>query len=240
MAAAPEYQGLGAAKFVASPCCMVFYVLVEEFWRIPLRSFGELGGAMKLRFKSISLMTLLLLPLCFGLGWWARGLSYERDVIIAAETMTMKSQGDFIPELDLVIVHGDLAKKFKQLSPEAEKELQRRIDYSLDKLEKQDHAPAEASIAKGTVTPSSRIDIPKQPTLRNKLMDYFSSLYADEQDDGRTAMGILDSLGSPASGSVDPAQVEKSSLGNAQDDATTRARREAFFDALRARKPRND
>ena len=195
---------------------------------------------MKLRIKSISLLTVLLLPFCFGLGWWARGLSYEKDVLIAVETVAMHSGGAYVPELGLVITHDKrLAFRYAQLTAEDEQELQRRIDYSLGKLEKQYHSPAEATDAKGTATPSSRIDVPKQPTIGDKLADYFSSLFREEQGDEAPVMGTLDSLGSPASHAAVPEQFE-TSLGKSQDDATTRARLEAFFDALRRRKPESD
>lgn len=75
--------------------------------------------------------------------------------------------------------------------------------------------------------------------MADKALGYFNSLFSEEPRDGPTAMGRLESLESPASQAAVPEQFE-TSLGSAQDDATTRARLEAFFDALRRRKPESD
>jgi hypothetical protein len=75
------------------------------------------------------LASLLAMPAMFGLGWWTRDRTYERDVYAAAEQMAAESGGVFIPDLGLFHGGQDLKNRMQSMSPQAVAELQRRLDY---------------------------------------------------------------------------------------------------------------
>ena len=77
----------------------------------------------------IRLTSILLLPLMFAAGWWARGINYDRDVRAAIDQEALESGGVFIPEMGIVRGNGITAKKLKSMSPDAKKEMERRLKY---------------------------------------------------------------------------------------------------------------
>ena len=84
---------------------------------------------MKMGKFQLRLTTLLLLPLMFAAGWWARGINYDRDVRSAIDKEALDSGGVFIPEMGIIHGNGITVTKLKAMSPEAKAEMDRRLKY---------------------------------------------------------------------------------------------------------------
>jgi hypothetical protein len=77
----------------------------------------------------LSLLTLLLLPAMFALGWWVRDRNYDRDVYQAAEQTADDAGGIFIPGLGMVHGGKRLTDRYGRMSPTAKAEMDRRLAY---------------------------------------------------------------------------------------------------------------
>lgn len=84
---------------------------------------------MKMGKFQIRLPTLLLLPLMFAAGWWTRGINYDREVRAAIDQQALESGGFFVPEMGIIRGNGITAKKLQSMSPDARKEMDRRLKY---------------------------------------------------------------------------------------------------------------
>lgn len=82
-----------------------------------------------------SLLTLLVMPAMFAMGWWVRDRNYERDVYVAAEQLADNSGGIYIPELGMLHGGRELEKRIKAMSPEANAEMARRLAYYEEVME---------------------------------------------------------------------------------------------------------
>lgn len=122
----------------------------------------------------LSLVTLLLLPAMFALGWWARGINYKRDVYSAADRIALETGGVFIPEVGLFRGGKELAQRFNSMSPEAKAEMERRMEY-LDEIADQYDDPK----------------LPPQPTFVTELKSGFGI------KSGVDGTGEIQSLGEP-------------------------------------------
>lgn len=90
---------------------------------------------MKRPVSCFNLLSLLLLPAMFAIGWWTRGINYNRDVYVAAETIAWNSGGTFVPELGMILGGGDFGTRFNSMSPIARKEMDRRLEYFASEME---------------------------------------------------------------------------------------------------------
>ncbi|TWT98272.1 hypothetical protein Pla52n_47820 [Stieleria varia] len=71
----------------------------------------------------------------FALGWWTRGVNYNRDVYVAAEEIAQSSGGTYIPELGVIHGRGQFSARYNAMSPAARKEMDRRMEFFAESIE---------------------------------------------------------------------------------------------------------